>query len=441
MRVLLLEETADGLLDLAIRGQVLGHQIRYHVGSYDQHRHPTGRGLIERVPDWHSSIPWADLIIAGGNGKWLRELDSVRQRGTLMIGGHYDASQWELDRMIGMAAFKKGGIPTPPYRQCMNLDEAIACVADVNEGFACKPCGSVGDKSLSFVGKTAEETIWRLKRWKRSGKQFPGGLMVQKLVKGVEFAVGAWVNHNGFVDGIEENFETKRMFAGDLGPNTGEMGTVMRLVRQSKLFEKVLKPLEDRIASMGYTGNIDVNCIIDEDGTPHPLEWTSRLGWPSTNIELALHKSDPIEFLACVASGDTPPARQFNTVAVGVVMALPPYPFGHERVEEVVGVPVWGITPSIEDNIHFADVMIGEAPSVGKNNTGREPHLTTAGSYVLVATGTAETVVGARREAHRVLERIRIPASPFWRNDIGSRLRSEIPKLQKFDFARGLNYA
>jgi phosphoribosylamine--glycine ligase len=394
--------------------------------------------LVERVPDWHSSVPWADLIIAGGNGKWLRELDIIRkQRGTLMIGGNYDASQWELDRMAGMAAFKKARIPTPPFRQCMNLDEAIACVADVNEGFACKPCGSVGDKSLSFVGKTPEETLWRLKRWKRSGKQFPGGLMVQKLVKGVEFAVGAWVNQNGFVDGIEENFETKRMFAGDVGPNTGEMGTVMRLVRQSKLFEKVLKPLEDRIVGMGYTGNIDVNCIIDEDGTPHPLEWTSRLGWPSTNIELALHKSDPIEFLACVASGDTPPTRQLNTVAVGVVMAIPPYPMGHERTEEVVNVPIWGVTPGIEDNLHFCDVMLGTAPS----GVTQEPHLATAGSYVLVSTGVGETVVKARNEAHRVLERIRIPASPFWRNDIGSRLRSEIPKLQEHGYARGLDYA
>ncbi len=40
---------------------------------------------------------------------------------------------------------------------------------------------------------------------------------------------------------------------------------------------------------------------VDEDGTPWLLEFTCRLGWPA-NIELALHKNDPVAFLVVLAS-------------------------------------------------------------------------------------------------------------------------------------------
>jgi phosphoribosylamine-glycine ligase len=120
-----------------------------------------------------------------------------------------------------------------------------------------------------------------------------------------------------------------------------------------------------------------------------------------------------------------------NTVAVGVVCAIPPHPFGHEKAEEVVDVPIWGITDGIVDNLHFCDAMAAK----GDNE------FATAGSYVLVATGTADTVVAARNMAHRVLNRLTIPASPFWRNDIGTRLRAQLPELQKHGYAVGMEYA
>ena len=155
--------------------------------------------------------------------------------------------------------------PVPKYRQCATIDEALAHVAGQgdDEGIAIKPCGDVTDKSLSFVAKTPREALWRLGRWKKEGKRFPQGLILQERIEGVEFAVGAWVGPSGFAEGWEENFEEKRLFAGGLGPNCGEAGTVMRLVKRSNLARQVLQPLEDRLVSLGYVGNIDVNCIVD----------------------------------------------------------------------------------------------------------------------------------------------------------------------------------
>jgi phosphoribosylamine--glycine ligase len=440
MRILIIEPHADGLLDLAIRAVNLGHDVRLFERDYDPVKCPVGRGLVERVPDWRSSVRWADLIVVGSLGYCQAEFDRIRLEGRPIIGAAGAVGEWELNRLAGMNEFKRAGIPVPPYRQCSNYDEAIALVAKRDDGVAIKPCGDVTDKSLSFVAKTPAEAVWRLQRWKREGKKFPQGFILQDLVKGVEFAVGAWVGPGGFADGFEENWEEKRLFAGGVGPNCGEAGTVLRLVRASKLAQKVLSPLEDKLVSLGYVGNIDVNCIVDEDGNPWPLEFTCRFGYPAINIELALH-SEPVEFLSGLAAGKPPKSRRLNDVAVGVVMALPPYPFGHERPDEVVNVPVWGVTPGIEDSLHFCNVAMGSVPNLGGGGLANASHLVTSGSYVLVSTGTGESVAEARGKAYRVLDRLTIPASPFFRIDIGQRLRGQLPKLQKDGYATGLYYA
>ena len=440
MKVLLIEASADGLLDLAIRAKEEGHDVRYHLASFHPQKCPVGRGLVARVSDWRASMMWADLVLIGSNGKWMREFEAWRGRGVPMIGVGAEAAVWELDRIAGMKAFEDAGVPVPPYTQVRTYAEALAYVAKRDEGFAVKPSGDVADKSLSVVEKTGRAMVDRLERLRKAGKVFPSGFIIQDRIVGVETAVGAWVGPGGFAEGWEENFEEKRLFAGALGPNCGEAGTVMRLVRQSKLAKKVLAPFEDRLVSMGYVGNVDVNTIIDKDGNPWPLEWTMRFGYPAINIELALHHGDPIEFLAGVAAGKPPRSRTMNEVAVGVVLAIPPYPFGHEKVEETIDIPIWGVSEGIRDNLHFCEVQEGRAPVVTNGRIGSETSLTTAGSYVLVSTGTGPSVTSARKTAYRVLNRLDIPASPFWRNDIGTRLRSQIDDLQEHGYAVGLEY-
>jgi phosphoribosylamine---glycine ligase len=442
VKLLVYEPHADGLLDLALRAQEAGHAVRYWCGDRTATSpRPVGRGLVECVSDWRTSMRWADLVLLGSNGINMIEFDRWAAEGVPIIGAGAEAVKWELDRLAGMQAFKRAGIPVPPFRQCATLDEAIVYAAKRDEGMAAKPSGDVADKSLSFVAKTGKEMVWRLQRWKREGKRFPAGLILQDRVEGIEMAVGAWVGPAGFAPGWEENFEEKKLFAGGIGPNTGEAGTVMRLVKSSKLADKVMKPLEDRLVRLGYVGNVDVNCIIDEDGTPWPLEFTMRFGYPAINIEVALHGGDPINYLAGLAAGKPPNERRLDEIAVGVVMALPPYPFGHEKAEEVVGVPIWGVTPNAHDRLHFCNVMMGEAPEISGGAIGKEAQLCTAGSYILVATGTGQSVVEARNQTHRAIGRLTIPASPFWRNDIGLRLRSGIDELNRHGFAKGLRYS
>ena len=429
MRLLCICDAGDGLLDLALRAQQAGHKVRFFLRKYDPRTRPIGKGLIELVADWRPHMDWADLVILESNGAYMAEQAVWQRRGCKIIGGNAESAAWELDRSKGMRVFRKAGIPTPPYREFSDYESAIKFVESRGHPFYSKPCSDTADKSLSAKTGVDDNPAWMLRKWKKKHGRPPCPFLLQEAVDGVEFAVGAWFGPAGFSDdGIEENHEFKKLFSGDVGPNCGEAGTVMRYVKRSKLAEKVLMPLEEQLAGLGYCGNIDVNCIVDSEGNAWPLEFTVRCGYPAFNIELSMFHCDPLEFLMALASGEsTKGAHRMNEPAVGVVMALPPYPNPPRDYEEIVGVPLYG---EIGESFHPCEMMHGEDGAV----------LASAGGYVGVATGTGDTVRQAARRAYRVLDHLSMPASPFWRNDIGRRLREDIPKLQEHGFASGLEY-
>jgi phosphoribosylamine--glycine ligase len=439
MRALFIEKHADGLLDIALRAQRLGHRALYYCGDYDQHRQPIGRGLIERVPEWRSHMHKVDLVVLGANDFAMPEMDAWRRRGVRIIGGSPESARWESDRAYGMQIFKRAGIAVPPFREFTDYDEAIRYVKRHDQPFASKPSGHCDDKALSYVAKAPRDLVYMLERWKRQGKRQGLEFILQEKVSGIEFACGAWFGPGGFAPGFELNWEEKKLMAGGLGVNCGEMGTTMVYIQRDKLAMKVLKPLEGLLHRIGYVGNVDVNCIVDDDGNPWPLEFTMRCGWPAFNIEQALFKTDFVEFLAALADGKPPrDAHYLNQPAVGVVLAHGDFPHSHATRREIVGVPLYDCDEG-DDDLHFAQVMIGDAPCPPTYE--RKPCLATAGDYVLIATGVGDTVQQARERAYRAVDKPRLPSEPFYRPDIGQRLARQLPKLHELGYATGLRYS
>jgi phosphoribosylamine--glycine ligase len=340
-----------------------------------------------------------------------------------------------------MAVFRKAGIAVPPYRSFKSYDDAIAYVKKHDQPFVSKPSGRCDDKAMSYVAKTPADLVYMLERWKRAGKRTGEEFILQEKIEGVEFAVGAWFGPGGFVEEWEENFEHKKLFPGNLGPNTGEMGTVSRWVKRSKLANQVLKPIEPFLERVGFVGCVDVSVIVDEEGQPYPLEFTTRGGWPALNLECAAWDCDFVEFFAGLAQGRPPKkVHKLDAVVVGVVLALPDFPYSHATRKEVVGVPIYGITPRVERHVHFAQAAMGEAPCQGDAGIVPQPIHVSAGDYVAIVTGEGATVTAARRAAYGHIKQISMPNSPFYRNDIGGRLAKDLPKLQAHGYALGLDY-
>lgn len=439
MRVLVISSVGDaGELDICLRAQGHSHEVKWFFPANDRAA-SIGKGMVERVRDWRLHMTWADLIILGDNTKYLREIDVWRQRpGMKIIGATAEAASWELDRQKGQKVFQRHGIPTVPCREFSDYDTAIAYVKKENRRFVSKPCGDEPDKSLSYVAKSPEDMVFMLTRWKKRST-LKGNFILQDFIPGIEMAVGGFIGPGGFNEGWHENFEEKALMNGGLGPSTGEQGTTVRVVKKSKLADKVLKPLEDALEKSGMVGYCDVNCIVDEDGNPWPLEFTMRFGWPTFNIQQELFEGDVIEWLAGLADGQDLRQLRLNVPAVGVVLAIPNYP-NLSPLEKVVGVPIYGLTPSLHPRVHPACCMWGEAPQSVNGKIIQSPMMLTAMDYVLIATGSGETVQAAQKQAYATLKRIKIPSSPFWRTDIATRLKKQLPTLQAKGYATDMIY-
>ena len=440
MNLLIIDQTGVSL-DIALRAKSHGHNVRVYIRRWpDGSRCEVGDGMIQRVPHWEAHMNWADLIFVCDNTYYIHMLEHWRNKGYPIYGPSVAATEWEQDRMVGDSVFNRAGIKTIPMQKFKDYDKAIAHVVETNKRYVSKPVGD-GDKELSYVSKTPADLVFMLQKWKRA-QSYGGEFVLQEMRKGVEMAVGGWFGLGGFSKWYNENWEFKKLMNGDLGVATGEQGTVMRYTQKSQLADIVLKPLEDLLHGLDYTGYIDVNCIIDKDGTPWPLEFTMRPGWPHFQICQALHKGDPIEWMLDSIHGkDT--LHVSEDVATGVVISIPDYPYGGRSPKECSGFPLFNLEEKdVLKNVHLSYVQCGKAPAMvdGEVKMAQEMYVT-AGSYVCTVSGTGSTIEESRDKVYaNIKSKIEIPNSISYRTDIGCRLEEHLPQLKANGYCRDLKY-
>ncbi len=433
MRILLIDPTAS-FLDFAMRAEAQGHEVKWFLGPdklAGGGRYTVGDGLVNKVRDFREHMKWADLILNSDNSKYTHELEGYRARGFPLFAPNLECTAWEIDRMRGQEVLESCGIKCLESIEFSRYDEAIAYqLANLDKRFVCKPCADV-DKALSYVSKGPADMLFMLEHWKRTLK-LKSKFIFQEFFPGTEMAVGGFMGRDGFLSYVLENFEFKKFMNDDKGVNTGEQGTVMRYLpwHESKLAMQVLAPLEPMLIRCGYMGYIDVAVMIGDDGRIAPLEFTSRHGWPLFQIQQALHPDVANWMHDSLHGKDT--FEPYKEIAVGVVVTMPEFPYSHLVRADVTGFPVWGINADNRFNIHPAEMMLGE----GFNKKGKkESMLVSAGDYLLIATGTSNTVSSAKKKAYNVIDELEIPNSPMYRTDIGNRLEKQLPKLQKNGFA------
>lgn len=433
MRILLID-SGSCFLDFALRCEADGHEVRVFMGPTKEGlRSETGDGLLTKVSDWKQHMRWAEFIMVSDNAKYTLALQSYREQGFPIFGPTVETTAWELDRACGQLVLADAGIACIPSLEFTSYSEAEATVRRTLKRYVSKPNGDV-DKALSYVSKGPADLLFMLKHWQRIGKGKPSFLL-QEFIPGIEFAVGGWFGRSGFASHFLENFEFKKLMNGEIGVNTGEMGTCMKYVtaEQSKLAREMLLPLQGELFRQGYTGFIDVSVIIDEQGNPWPLEFTTRPGWPLFQIQQILHP-EPVQWMADLLDG-TDSFAPGTEIAIGVVVAIPDFPYSAQTKKQASGFPVWGITEKNRYYVHPAEMKMGSAPVLRGGKVVDEPMLVTAGDYVLVASGCGASVKAAQAAAYSVVAALEVPNSPMYRTDIGDRLEAQLPKLQALGYA------
>ena len=160
-----------------------------------------------------------------------------------------------------------------------------------------------------------------------------------------------------FITPININFEHKKLFPGDIGPPTGEMGTLMFWEQPNGFFNATLAKMTEKLRASKYVGYIDINCIANARGI-YPLEFTSRFGYPTISIHMEGISSPMGEFIYAIAKGEQYSLKTQNGYQIGVVVATPPFPYSDEKMFQVYKDASILFKRQNLDGIHLGDVKI-----------------------------------------------------------------------------------
>ena len=409
--------------DLAWQIKNEGHEVKIYVKNEDDK--DVYDGFLDKVSDWKSHTEWANVIVFDDVG-FGKEADELRKKGKLVVGGSEYTDRLEEDREFGQAEMKKMGMLTLPHWDFNDYEAGLKFIEENPGRYVYKPSGFVSAdfKGLLFLGKDEdgkdlhEILKSNTKILAKKVKQF----QLQKFASGVEIAVGAFFNGSDFIYPININFEHKKLFPGDIGPYTGEMGTLMYWSPSNTIFKATLERMKQSLADAKYVGYVDINCIANARGI-YPLEFTCRFGYPTISIQLEGITSELGEFLHDMAEGKPYDLKTKKGFQIGIVCAVPPFPYDDQSEMNLYRDLTIIFKKQNLEGMHLGDVKIIDGNWQIAGQTG----------YALVVTGSGITVDDARKQVYGRLENILLQ-NMFYRTDIGLRWYEDSDKLQTWGY-------
>ena len=417
----------DGLIgDTAWQTKREGNEVKYFIN--DKAEKEIADGFVDKSEEWEKDVDWADVIVFDdvlGQGTKAKKL---RDAGKLVVGGTPYVDQLEDDRTFGQEELKKFGIPIISYKEFTSFDEAIAYVQANPGKYVLKPSGEAQNmKRLLFVGEEEDgkDMLGILEAYRKTLSKKIKVFQMQKRISGVEVAVGAFFNGKEFMYPINVNFEHKKLFPGNLGPATGEMGTSMFWSGPNKIFNLTLKKLEPKLAEEKYVGYIDINCIVNGNGI-YPLEFTSRFGYPTICIQQEGILMPIGEFLYEMAAGRLTNFKTKKGFQVGVRIVVPPFPFRDKVTFDAYSkdATIYFKKP-VFDGVHIEDVKLVENEWVVTGTSG----------VVLIVVGTGQTMKEAQNQVYNRIKNVIIP-NMFYRTDVGDRWAEDSDRLHNWGYLR-----
>jgi phosphoribosylamine--glycine ligase len=144
-----------------------------------------------------------------------------------------------------------------------------------------------------------------------------------------------------------------------------------------------------------------------------------------------------------VIKGDSSTFKAKEKTCVGVVMANADFPFNTRDEEEYLDFPI--LTDEINDteidNVHPCEIKLTKTVKMIDGKLVEDiPEWGTAGSYILVCTGSGDTISEAKDNAYKIVKKIKLGNDPQYRTDIGERCEKALGKLHKLGYCKDWKY-
>jgi phosphoribosylamine--glycine ligase len=192
----------------------------------------------------------------------------------------------------------------------------------------------------------------------------------------------------------------KPVFDGDLGPNTGGMGSYSPPYFYGPdlaqvVAETIMRPTVKALHEEGrpYKGVLYGGLMITKNG-PKALEFNARFGDPEAQVILPRLKTDLVEIMMAVVDNrlDKINIEWHQYACVGVVLASAGYPGSYQT-----GFPISGL-----DDLD-ANIMVFHG---GTRNGTEAGQVLTSGGRVLTIVAMGKTIAEAREKVYANVHRV-----------------------------------
>ncbi|MFA4864394.1 MAG: phosphoribosylamine--glycine ligase, partial [Bacteroidales bacterium] len=333
-----------------------------------------------------------------------------------VIGPRQQAAMLEGSKDFAKAFMERHNIPTARYRTFTKdqLKEAIHFLEKMNPPFVIKADGLAAGKGVVICKtlKEAQEEIRAMLLHEKFGEASEK-VIIEEFLAGIEMS--AFVLTDGLHYLILPSAKDyKRIGEGDLGPNTGGMGSVSPVpfagdAFMKKVEERVITPTIEGLIRDGieYRGFIFFG-LINVEGDPYVIEYNARMGDPEAESIIPRIKNDLLELFIAIGnqSLDLYKIEVDPRYAATVMLVSSGYPGSYEKNKTISGLDL------VEDSIIFhAGTIIGP----------EENQVLTHGGRVLALTSFGDTIIEAFRKSYLNADKIKYENKAF-RRDLGQDL-------------------
>lgn len=354
-----------------------------------------------------------DLTIVGPEVPLCMGLaDLLEANGHKVFGPCKAAATLEGSKAFSKDFMKRHNIPTAAYANVDNYEDAVKSLKEFSYPVVIKADGLAAGKGVVICEdeKTALKT---LKEFLIDGALSGAGktVVLEEFLTGFECSLLCFTDGDTIIPMVTAK-DHKQIFDGNLGPNTGGMGTIspnpfmpsnMDNVLKTEILDPFMKGLKKD--NLDFRGVIFIGLMIEE-GHAKVLEFNVRFGDPETQVIMLRLESDIYDIMYATATKTLKDINiSWNDLVAGcVVLASKGYPGSYPK-----GLVISGLD-DVDDDIIVFHAGTKEVDSKIVTNGGR----------VLNVCATGNSLDEVRNKIYNAINKIDFDGK-YCRKDIGLR--------------------
>jgi len=346
-------------------------------------------------------------------------VDALEKGGIDVASPDKSAARLETDKAFTRSLLRKYKVPGAPVFKVIGDPGGVDDFVDgLNMDVAVKPAGLTGGKGVRIQGEHLKDKD----AVKKYAKEIISGsvgtiskVVIEEKLIGEEFTLQAFVSPHEIL-GMPMVQDHKRAYDGDVGPNTGGMGSytnkgyILPFLTQDdyefglKVMREAVRALKKETGSI-YKGTLYGQFIVTQNG-PKLIEFNARFGDPEAMNVLSLLRGDFVEVMEAEINGGLEDLDIGFAEKATVCKYLVPegYPAKPQKGAEIT--------------VDEAAIKKAGASVYYAAVTEDKGKIFTSGSRAIAVIGSGDTITAAEKIAERATRFVKGPLQH--RKDIGT---------------------